>query len=343
MTLLLLAALQEGNPFEKDEVDRALEKAARFILSQQKQNGAINQGDGHLTVMTSLGIMGLCSIGHLPGDPTPEGEAVRRALDYVLLDANQNREGYLGERDGSRMYGHGVITLMLGEVIGLGVSDEQDKLARKRLKKAVEMILRSQNVHKSERYKGGWRYDPGSSDADLSVTVWQAMALRSAYNAGLDVPKSAVDAAVGYVRRSYQGGLNAQGQPNDKVNGFCYQPGGHSTYATTAAGLLSMQVCAQYEDATVKGAADWLVKHKAEWGREWFYYGTYYYAQGMYQRGEGYAEAAAKRVREILLPRQKKDGSWEQTGNEHHGPIYSTAMAMLSLSVKYHYLPIYQR
>jgi hypothetical protein len=47
----------------------------------------------------------------------------------------------------------------------------------------------------------------------------------------------------------------------------------------------------------------------------------------------------------MLLPKQASDGSWlAENGEErNHGGVYCTAMAVLSLSVKYHFLPIYQK
>ena len=45
--------------------------------------------------------------------------------------------------------------------------------------------------------------DTSASDADLSITSWQLMFLRSAVNAGFDVPVEHVDSAVGYVTRCY--------------------------------------------------------------------------------------------------------------------------------------------
>ena len=127
-------------------------------------------------------------------------------------------------------------------------------------------------------------YTPDSRDSDLSVTIWQLMALRSAKNAGLQVPGKAISDAVGYLKRSYKSKLDEQGNPMDKVSGFAYQPGGHPEYTTTAAGLLAMQVCGEYESPFVLGGADWLLKHKPQANRKYFFYGTYYYAQAMYQR-----------------------------------------------------------
>ena len=74
-------------------------------------------------------------------------------------------------------------------------------------------------------------------------------------------------------------------------------------------------------------------------------YGTYYYAQGMYQRGGDHADTARKLVQEMLLKEQDGNGSWEAKNGEERnaGRVYCTSMAVLSLSVKYHYLPIYQK
>ena len=46
-----------------------------------------------------------------------------------------------------------------------------------------------------------------------------------------------------------------------------------------------------------------------------------------------------------ILKKQQGDGSWQaERGQEHSvGKVYATSLAVLSLSVKYHYLPIYQR
>jgi hypothetical protein len=113
----------------------------------------------------------------------------------------------------------------------------------------------------------------------------------------------------------------------------------------TSAGLLALQVCGRYESPLVASASDWLVANPPKWGDRFFFYGTYYYAQGMYQRGSKYAQEADHLVQQILLEKQQPDGSWVAQGGEESGPgtVYSTSLAILSLSVKYHYLPIYQR
>lgn len=330
------------NPFTKDKVDDSIEAGIKFLLKSQKENGAIYDR-GHPAAITALSVMSLAAVGHLPIHPNENGKAMAHAIAYLLLDKNQDEVGYLG-KDGGRMYGHGIVTLTLAELLGMGMSDEIDKSIRQKCQLAIKLILRSQKVPKNQAQQGGWRYSPDSRDADLSVTIWQLMALRSAKNSGLEVPSSAIIDAVEYLKRSYKSKIDNEGNPIDKVSGFAYQPGGHPEYATTAAGLLAMQVCGEYESPFAMGAADWLLENIPQTNRKFFFYGTYYYAQAMYQRGEDHAKKARSMVEEILLPMQKGNGAWQGGGSEAgHGEIYCTSMAILALAVKYHYLPIYQR
>ena len=330
------------NPFKPDEVDKAIESGIKFVLSNQKDDGAIYDR-GNPTAITALSLMSLAAVGHLPIHPNKNGEAMAKALEFILLEKNQKEVGYFG-KDGGRMYGHGIVTLTLAEMLGMGMDEETDTSIREKCQKAIDLILRSQKVQKNQAQQGGWRYSPDSRDADLSVTIWQLMALRSAKNSGLDVPTSAITDAIKYLERSYKSKLNDQGEPIDKKSGFAYQPGGHPEYTTTAAGLLAMQVCGQYQSPFVLGAADWLLDNVPQTNRKFFFYGTYYYAQAMYQRGDEHAEKARKSVEEILLPMQKENGAWQGGGSESGaGEVYCSSMAMLALAVKYHYLPIYQR
>jgi hypothetical protein len=339
------AANSTGTPFEKDVTDSAVDKAINYLLSQQRPDGAITDR-GHETTMTSLAVMAMASVGAQPADPDARGGTMRKALEYVLREDRQDDKGYYGHRDGSRMYGHGITALMLTEMLGMGADLKQDREIHDRCQRAIDLILSSQKVNKSLQYRGGWRYTPDARDADLSVTVWQLMALRSAKNDGLQVPAAAIRDAVEYLKRSYASTLDHNGMPDKRASGFCYTPTGRNpTYTMTAAGLLAMQVCGEYESPLVAGAADWLLEHPPKWKEHFFFYGTYYYAQGMYQRGGNHAETAQRLVQEILLEKQQSDGSWQAEGGQENGvgKVYATSLAVLSLSVKYHYLPIYQR
>lgn len=328
-----------------DDIDRAMESGIDFLVSSQRDDGAITDR-GHEVAMTALAIMAMASIGTEPLSVSPAGRAMKRAIDFVLDKRNQDMEGYFGARDGSRMYGHGITTLMLTEILGMGATPEQNEKIHQALSDAIELILAAQKLSKSEKLQGGWRYTPTSRDSDLSVSVWQLMALRSAKNDGLDVPGEAIDSALQYLRHSYASPLDRDGTPRDKISGFSYTPGTyHPSFTMSAAGLLAMQVCGQYDSPLVKGASEWLLQHPPKPSERFFFYGIYYYAQGMHQAGGKYAERADKLVPELLLPMQRTDGAWLARGGEERnvGATYATALSLLSLSVRYHYLPIYQR
>ncbi len=331
-----------------DRVDAVVKAGAGFLVRAQLPDGMIQEQDkreNHGVAMTALALMGLASVGHQPADKTTEGEVMRKAVAFLLRTDVTPANGYYGQRDGSRMYGHGIVTLALTELLGMGADKAQDALLRERAQRGVNLILAAQRVKKHDpRFIGGWRYAPDAGDADLSVTVWQLLALRSAKNAGLVVPKEAIDAAVGYLRRSYVSTRDAQGRIRDPKSAFGYVPGQPPQYAMAAAGLLAMQVCGLHDAPEVLGAAAWLRESKPVWETQWFFYGTYYYAQGMHKRGGDLAGEARDRVETVLLANQHADGSWSGAdGSESgQGRVYCTSLALLSLSVRHHYLPIYQ-
>jgi hypothetical protein len=339
------------------QVKASVDKAVAWLLKQQqpaghfsdqKTNQAPRRGDvpSHTAAMTALSIMGLASVGHLPGNPTPEGKAAERALKFIVDHVEPDENGYLGRSDRSRMYGHGIITLMLTEMLGMSADEATDKKVRTMTEKAIKLIIRAQQVSKSEANRGGWRYEPSSSDSDISVSVWQLMSLRAAKNSGIDVPKEAIDNGIAYIKRSYRAERDSNGLFKQQEAAFSYEPyGGRQTFSTTSAGLLSLQVAGQYNTAEVIGSSNWLLKFPPEVNEPWFFYGCYYYAQGMYQRGGDYAATARQKTEQMLVGAQSAEGAWfPRNGNEKSaGPVYATSLALLSLSVYHHFLPIYQK
>ncbi|HET6408601.1 MAG TPA: prenyltransferase/squalene oxidase repeat-containing protein [Chthoniobacteraceae bacterium] len=328
---------------QNGKVDESLKRGIQYLVEQQDPvTGAIHNKMRNETAMTALAILAMGSTGHQPGDSTPEGQSMRKALNFVLQADRQEDDGYFGRKDGSRMYGHGIVTLTLAEMLGMGGDAQMDELLRNRCRKGIDLILKAQKVVKNDNNRGGWRYSPDAGDSDMSVTVWQTMALRAAKNAGFDVPKESIDEAVRYIKRGYEPTDERKGDV--RYGGFGYQGRGREI-STTAEGLLALLVCGDYQSEEVLGSSERLFKEGIKQGERWFFYTTYYYAQGMYQRGGKYAETGERLVADLLLPIQSREGWWEGVGGEEKGggKVYATAMAVLSLAVKNHYLPIYQR
>src|SRR5207244_2577524 len=125
---------------------------------------------------SGLGVMAFLSAGHVPS----EGEharAIERGVRWVL--ARQRPNGVIATDGEFEMYHHGICTLMLAEVVGMARGELADEV-RTGLAKAVDVILKAQR--RDGAHGGGWRYTVIGSDADLSVTGWQLLALRAAKN-----------------------------------------------------------------------------------------------------------------------------------------------------------------
>ena len=335
MMSLTVGSLSAAPPGpSENEVDDAIVRALRYLEQHQQPAGGWNVDafGGEATSATSLAVMAFLAAGHTPGEG-PYGEAINRGVQFVIDRQEQN--GLLVSRRGhGPFYDHGISTLMLAEVSGM-VPERQSVQVRKCLEKAIRLILASQLIPKQANQRGGWRYQPVSTDSDLSVTAWQLLALRAAKDIGCDVPAENIDLAVDYVKRCapFAG------------RGFAYQPGSAPTTVLTGTGLLALQVCGQEDCAEVHRAAEYLALRPLRFREPWYFYGVYYTSVGMYKRGgDDWANARPLLFQE-LMSNQSPDGSW-QSGNANEAPwgrIYCTAMAVLALSVEYEYLPIYQR
>jgi prenyltransferase/squalene oxidase-like repeat protein len=315
--------------------DAAVHRALEFLKKAQQKDGAwVSGGFGPATSVTSLAVMAFLAAGHVPGAPGPYRESIERGIKYVL--AHQQPNGLLVSRTShGPMYCHGISTLMLAEIAGMTVDQELSARAQVALSRAVKLILAAQAVPKNEDHKGGWRYQPNSSDSDISVTGWQLMALRAAKAAGCEVPSISIDRAVAYLKRCAvkQGG------------GFGYQPKGGPNNPRTGTGMLALEICGEHLTPQAVAGAEYLLKNPPRWSTANFFYEVYYCPIAMFQMGDKYFLPYNAKLVEILLEHQQADGSWlsDDGSDRSGGRNYCTAMAVLAMTVEYRYLPIYQR
>jgi hypothetical protein len=323
------------------EADEAIKHGLKYLAEGQHADGSFGSGFQHGNIaITSLAALALMSGGHQPGRGK-YGKHVNAALDFILKQESTTTPGYLFNREGianglhGPMYAHGFATLFLGEVYGMAHKKELRKKLRGTLRRAVDLIVKSQNK------QGGWRYQPYSTDADISVTICQIMALRSARNAGIAVPKSTVLNCIKYVKEC---------QNND--GGFRYtQQIGPSGFARTAAGVAALYSAGVYKGPEVEGGLRYLMGFKPgvnvnDWnrGREYaayYFYGHYYAVQAMWTAGGKYWKEWYPAIRDDLLARRRqfREGIWYDRICAHYG----TAMACIILQIPNNYLPILQK
>jgi hypothetical protein len=337
--VLLAPAAHAADPernAEDKKVDRAIERALEFLaVTQDRSDGAWRSRTSKNPAITSLAIMAFLSAGHVPGEGK-YGEALEKGIRRVLKFQQPN--GLIASDGVSQeMYHHGISTLMLAEVAGMTEGALADDV-RERLEKAVAIILQAQRKGTGAE-RGGWRYQVAHvQGSDISVTGWQIMALRAAKNLGCDVPPSAIERAVDFIQRC-----------NKPINGgFRYTPNDEVTVPCTGTSILALELCGkeQHLSPMVLKAGSYLLRDEnlPRWGGAHFFYGVYYGAQATFQLGGNYWAVYRPRLRDVLLDNQQANGSWAGGGyDSSFGPAYSTAMAVLALTVEYRFLPIYQR
>ncbi len=312
------------------ELEAAVQRGLAWLATQQEPDGAFGSAQYRRHVaLTSLAGIAMMADGNVPGRGA-HGEVVQKSLEFIL--ANVAETGLIAaDTSHGPMYGHGFATLFLGEVYGMTAGGADTAMAARvhdALIRACRLIIQSQND------QGGWRYNPIPYDADVSVTICQIMGLRSARNAGIEIPKGTIDRAVDYVRQCQ----NADG-------GFKYQlSSGRSAPPRSAAGVASLYYAGIYEDEALQSGLDYLTNTFLPGtdgvNQAHYFYGHYYAVQAMYLAGGEDWARWWPAIRDELLASQEADGRWSE---RQAGDTYGTAMALIILQMPKRYLPIFQK
>jgi hypothetical protein len=320
------AGLELITPEAKSAIQRGLSALARRQITQGESKGCFGNA-GYAGGVAVCGLAGLAFLasGSAPGRG-PYGKAIERCIDFLIRNTDSN--GYIsaqttGGQD--RMYGHGFATLFLAEAYGMSLhSDQNDKLGDK-LRAAVRLIITTQND------QGGWRYQPVKSDADLSITICQIMALRAARDAGLHVPNETRARCIDYVKKSHT--------PD---GGFAYTLGGGrgGSFALAAAGIVALNSAGIYDGKEVESALAycWRQKPTGTINGGYFFYSHYYAAQAMWHAGGTYWSGWYPAIRDVLVRNQGGGGLWMDPGA---GEELGTAMGLIILQLPYNYVPVF--
>ncbi|HEX5010276.1 MAG TPA: prenyltransferase/squalene oxidase repeat-containing protein [Planctomycetota bacterium] len=285
------------------------------------------------------------------------GDVVGRGLRWLMSE--QGPDGAFGNYAGS-LYNEAIGALAFSEAYCLSRNAELKECAER----SVRYLVAAQKSNPTGSGRWGWRYTPGGdSVADTSVTGWAVMALKSAQLAGLPVPAEAWEGALSFTQwvtgaDGLVGYLDPSGA-GSKVTGrgdnFDYHVG-----TMSALGML-VRTFATHDvlDPFLEQGARRLVQDLPAAGEDglgvdyyYWYYGTLALNQfdgpdspradrGRYWKPWNEAMMAA------LLALQDHEtardvcsrGGWLTPDRWSHsgGPIYSTALNVLTLEVYYRY------
>jgi len=290
----------------------AIDRGLAYLAARQNDDGSFGAG-GHGSNVGVVSLAGMAFLwsGSVPGE-RKHGKACDGCLRYVL--AQTQPDGAIaarGDASHGMMYGHALVTSFLAEVY----RRSKTEAALTKLKPAVQLIVQSQNE------AGSWRYFPGMTEGDVSVTACQILALRDARRAGLEVPDATLRKATEFVRKCQ----NPDG-------GFRYMlKDGPSGFARSAAAVGALAGASNDSpDVIAKGRrylATFLPQGKLP--REaWFSYGHYYAGRALWGADDAQWRPWHKAICQELLAAQTNDGAWL---DEAMGPEYATALACLTL------------
>ncbi len=309
-------------------VRSAIDVGFKWLARQQEHDGSFPVMAQDQPAVTGLAVMAFLARGYTPAHG-PHHRLIDHAVNWVLRQ--QQPDGYIAPPGGT-MYDHGICTVMLDEVYGMVAPAQRRRVARA-LAKAIQLILSAQKIPRGP-FAGGWRYQPNATDADISCTGWQLMALRGAADNGAAVPLAAIKDGIGFLLRD--------ACPN---GGFAYQPGGPPGPARTGTGVTALELLGQRNLPQALAGGDYLLAHPLRPGETFYYYAVYYCSQAANQLGGKYWQGIYPHIRRQLVRHQHAAGFWQPTDaiERQGGDVYATAMALLALCVPYHYLPLYQR
>jgi hypothetical protein len=336
------------SPASDEEIRTALVRTLDFIASKQQEDGSWPyhaQASAGLAIMAYIG--GKC----VQKDYSAKMQA---CLDFLRskftasssYPENSEEQAKNGGMFGYSMYEHAIATIGIIEAL----VDRNDSSLDPIVNEAIQLIIRAQNTeHKpatlqgpfapDSPYYGSWRYEPDSTDGDISVTAWQILTLRAAVNAGFSVPDYVFPAAIKFVRSLH----GADGS-------FRYADLGEAGESCARAGMgaFALQLSGFPKDPLIPPALRYMQNSGPVWNLEnpgdgYPFYYWYYGTRVMYIAGGDDWRTWKDWMCRFLIDHQNKGGGWDGAQQEENDSleVYRAAFGALMLEFCCGHVPIY--
>ena len=287
---------------------------------------------------TALALLALQGFGVTPMSKPKELAEFSRAVEKgsAWLLKQQDSEGSFfrigtGPRN-DRFYTHALCTIAICELYAMTKNDAY----REPSQKAIDYLVKYQSK------VGGWRYEADiySDDADLSVTGWVLLALKTGQMAKLQIPNEPFERIVGFLDTVSR----------DEGSQYVYQNvrGENPKPSMTAEGLFCRQLLGwTSQNASLTRGAEILsseeylpsYRHKRD------VYAWYYASLALRHYGGEPWKIWNDRMLGEILKHQEKDGtergSWnpnlpsKDEWGTHYGRLYTTCLTICILEVYY--------
>ena len=315
-------------PTDKARWSAATKKGLDWLVKQQSRSGGWANKSYPVAVSALAGTALICS-----GSTTTQGpyaKQIRLTVDYLLARTQAN--GLVGDpkRDSRYTYRHGFAMLFLSQVLGEEEDIDRRTELIEALKRAVDFSVNAQTK------AGGWGYVSSKSSTfdEGSTTITQVQGLRGCRNAGLTVPKKAIESAIKYIYdcQNADGGIS-----------YSFKSRGSSRPAITAAALAALYNAGDYKSDKIPLMWDYCkarLHNMNERNYGHWHYTYLYYSQVVYRQGASEWEPYRNKLYKRLISEQQVNGSWK---GGSVGESFSTAMNLIMMQLDNGFLPIYQR
>jgi len=349
----LKAAEYTKPPATPDKINDSLVKALDYLAQKQT-----DEGSWPGVYAGNAGIAGLALMAFVGADCVPKkySSNIKQAINFLKSKYTPSSDYEPGSKDATYygglihtnnpMYEHGIATLALIEAI----VELDDSSLEPIIEDAIQLIIRTQNTeHKPEilegpvnadsLHYGGWRYNPDSTDSDISITGWQILALKAGLMAGFTIPEWSLQKAADFLRACYDKDEQA----------FTYRVGSGETGCVRAGiGALGLQLCGYTDDPLIPPTLRYMQDNPPVWeyedpGAGFPFYYWYYATRAMLNAGGDDWRVWKRWMCRLLVDHQNEDGSWEGALEETNMTIYTTAIGALMLELCCGHLPIYMR
>jgi formylglycine-generating enzyme required for sulfatase activity len=308
---LTAATGDEAGGLRSPEVHKAIAEAAKFLETRQRDDGTWRIG---VADWQNDGATALCALALLRAGQTPEDEALKRAVNYLVTVEPEHT------------YTIALQTILFCEL------DAKKYLAH--IRRNVKWLIDSQSEGRNAR--GGWSYSVRSSRSDGSNTRFAVWALDVAQRDGVDVPNDTWRSVADYW-------LSLQLEDGS----WPYQVGGIPRSPNmTLAGIASLSVARPFVlaeneegrqeiDASIQRAWKWHDEQMPVLDRWRTIHHRFYGLQSLALAGDKTNRGASgdwypKMAALLLREQDQAKGSWTGTGAER--PAIATSLAMLALT-----------
>lgn len=347
------------------ETEAAVDAALEWLMNHQAADGSWtfqltcgrcgNSGDRNdLTAATALALLPFLGRGGTHEKDGPYKDTIRKGIDFLMERVDADGKVWTPQEPLWSMYSQGLACIALAECCAMAEADrgrkwkpDPKKQARKvnddlsTLRERAEMSLKFIQ-EAQDQGGGGWRYQPKEA-GDTSVVGWQLMALHAGRLGRL------IDEEEPGMEQTFKNvGKFLDSVQTDEGAVYGYQGKGDPDHRRSAIGLLCRMYLGWKQDNP--SLQDGTNRLDALGPNTDLYYG-YYATQVMFQMQGPRWQAWNKKMTDLLLENQVKDGhekgSWFNgvDGCGLHGSggrLYCTTLAAMILEVYYRHLRIYR-